>query len=136
MTGTFTSKIPDRKISSGRLAAFDVLRSVARGAYASDALLDRTNSLETRDAGLASQIVFGCLRYQAQLDYLLLTYSGRAPAELDESVLIALRVGIFQVRYLDRIPPHAAVHESVELVKRHKRVAAGFAIRPAAPRRP
>ncbi len=104
-----------------------MLRAVARGGYASDALLERSSSLESRDAGLASQIVFGCLRYQAQLDYLIRHYSGRRATDLDEPVLIALRAAIFQIRYLDRIPSHAAVHESVELVKREKRAAAGFA---------
>jgi 16S rRNA (cytosine967-C5)-methyltransferase len=54
-------------------------------------------------------------------------FSGRKQPKLDDVVRIALRMGIFQLRYLDRIPPHAAVTESVELVKQaHKRSAAGF----------
>ncbi len=116
-----------RKISPARWAAFEVLTTVARGKYASDTLLDCSRSLESRDAGLASQIVFGCLRYQAQLDYLISLYSGRKTTKLDGPVIIALRAAIFQVRYLDRIPPHAAIHESVEFVKHHKPAAAGFA---------
>jgi 16S rRNA (cytosine967-C5)-methyltransferase len=75
---------------------------------------------------LAGQIVFGCLRYQNQLDYLIETYSGRKTKTLDSSVLLALRTAIFQLRYLDRIPAYAAVDDSVELVKRHKRSAAGL----------
>jgi len=72
-------------------------------------------------------LVFGCLRYQAQLDYLIAHFSGRPQPKLDEEVRIALRLGIFQLRYLERVPPHAAVTESVELVKKaHKRSAAGF----------
>jgi 16S rRNA (cytosine967-C5)-methyltransferase len=116
-----------RNISPARLAAFEVLTAVAGGKYASDTLLERTRSLSTRDAGLASQIVFGCLRHQAQLDYLIFLYSGRKVSTLDESVVVALRVAVFQLRYLDRIPSHAAVHESVEFVKKRKRAAAGFA---------
>jgi 16S rRNA (cytosine967-C5)-methyltransferase len=116
-----------RNISPARWAAFEVLSAVAAGKYASDTLLERTRSLNTRDAGLASQIVFGCLRYQAQLDHLIFLYSGRESAALDLSVVIALRAAIFQLRYLDRIPSHAAVHESVEFVKNQKRAAAGFA---------
>lgn len=122
MTVVFT-----RKISHARRAAFEILTEVARGKYASDTLLDRSRLLESRDAGLASQIVFGCLRYQARLDYLISLYSGRKTTELDGPVLIALRAAIFQLRYLDRIPPHAAIHESVEFVKHHQRAAAGFA---------
>ena len=122
MTAIFTSKI-----SPGRLAAFEVLTAVARGKYASDTLLERARPLDARDAGLASQIVFGCLRYQAQLDHLIFLCSGRNTADVDGAVLVALRAAIFQMRYLDRIPPHAAVHESVEFVKQRKRAAAGFA---------
>ena len=121
MTGVLMSKI-----SPARLAAFEVLRDAGEGAYASDALRDRSRKLDARDAGLASQIVFGCLRYQKQLDYLIFLYSGRALRDLDAVVAIALRAAIFQLRYLERIPAHAAVHESVELVKEQKRAAAGF----------
>lgn len=102
-------------IFPARQIAFDILRKVSQGGYASDLLLERTRQLDSRDAGLASEIVFGCLRYQAQLDYLIARRVPRAP-ELE--VRIALRMGIYQLRYLDRIPPHAAVGESVELVKR------------------
>jgi 16S rRNA (cytosine967-C5)-methyltransferase len=114
------------KISPARATAFEVLRGVAEGAYASDLLRGRSRSLEARDAALASQIVFGCLRYQAQLDYLIALYSGRRIEALDLCVQLALRAAIFQIRYLERIPAHAAVHESVEYVKRSKRGAAGF----------
>jgi 16S rRNA (cytosine967-C5)-methyltransferase len=111
-------------ISPARQIAFDILRKVQQGGYASDLLLDRTAHLNSRDAGLASELVFGCLRYQAQLDYLI---SRRASRALDVEVRIALRMGIYQLRYLDRIPPHAAVGEGVELVKRaHKASAAGL----------
>ena len=101
-------------ISPARQIAFNILRKVHQGGYASDLLLQRTAQLDSRDAGLASEIVFGCLRYQAQLDYLIARRVPRAP---EPEVQIALRMGIYQLRYLDRIPPHAAVGESVELVK-------------------
>ncbi len=114
------------KISPARVAAFEVLTAVAEGAYASDALRDRTRILDTRDAGLAGQIVFGCLRYQAQLDHLISCYSGRKADHLETPVLICLRAAIFQLRYLDRIPAHAAVDDAVELVKRHRRAATGL----------
>jgi 16S rRNA (cytosine967-C5)-methyltransferase len=102
------------------------LEAVVSGGYASDAARLATAALSTRDAGLARQIIFGCLRYQAQLDYLIARYSGRAPERLDSLVAIALRAGIFQMRYLERIPAHAAVHDSVEFVKQRKRAAAGL----------
>jgi 16S rRNA (cytosine967-C5)-methyltransferase len=112
--------------SESRIVAFDVLRRVESGGYASDLLLERSAPLESRDAGLAAEIVFGVLRYRAQLDWLVRHYARRA-RKLDEEVRIALRMGIYQLRYLERIPPHAAVAESVELVKRaHKHSAAGL----------
>src|SRR5580704_2578050 len=109
-----------------RILAFDILRRVETGAWASDLLLAHSVNLDSRDAGLASEIVFGVLRYRAQLDFLIEHYSARRQ-KLDIEVRIALRMGIYQLRYLERIPPHAAVGDSVDLVKRaHLRSAAGF----------
>jgi 16S rRNA (cytosine967-C5)-methyltransferase len=105
-------------VSPARVAAFDILRKVAAGGYASDLLLSQTAALDSRDAGLASEIVFGVLRYRAQLDYLI------GPRKLDVEVRIALRMGIYQLRYLERIPRHAAVTESVDLVKRARKTSA------------
>lgn len=114
-------------ISPPRAVAFDILLLVEDGGYASDLLASRTAGLDARDAGLASEIVLGSLRYQAQLDFLIEHFSGRPPARLDAEVRIALRLAIYQVRYLSRVPAHAAVGESVELVKRaRKRSAAPF----------
>jgi 16S rRNA (cytosine967-C5)-methyltransferase len=114
-------------ISAARDAAFRVLKRVGGGGYASDLLRLECARLHARDAGLAETIVFGCLRFQSQLDYLIGHFSGRPKAHLDSEVRIALRMGIYQIRYLDRIPTHAAVMESVELVKNaHKRSAAGL----------
>jgi 16S rRNA (cytosine967-C5)-methyltransferase len=105
-------------VSRARQVAFDVLRKVHAGGYASDLLLKYSDKLDSRDAGLASEIVFGCLRYQAQLDHVIdLLTTG----SLDPEVRIALRMGVYQLRYLERVPPHAAVSESVELVKRAKK---------------
>src|SRR5580700_8092944 len=113
-------------VSPARGLAFEILTAVEHGGYASDLLAARAVPLDTRDAGLASEIVFGVLRYRAQLDYLIGHYSGRH-RKLDAEVRIALRMAIYQLRYLERIPPHAAVAESVELVKRaRKRSAMGF----------
>lgn len=115
-------------VSPARLLAFDTLRKVGRGGYASDLLAAGATPLDPRDAGLASEIVFGVLRYQAQLDFLIQHYSGRGAGKLDFEVLLALRMSVYQLRYLDRIPAHAAVGQSVELVKSQGfRSAAGFA---------
>jgi 16S rRNA (cytosine967-C5)-methyltransferase len=100
---------------------------VEEGGFASDLLRGLSTELSTRDAGLASEIVFGCLRFQAQLDFLIEHFSGRPVVGLDAEVRIALRMGVYQLRYLDRVPAHAAASESVDLVKTAgKRSAAGF----------
>ena len=112
-------------MSPAREIAFRVLQRVHGGGYATDLLRRETG--DARDLALAESIVLGCLRHQSQLDYLIEYFSGRKQPKLDDVVRIALRMGIFQLRYLDRIPAHAAVAESVELVKQaHKRSAAGF----------
>ncbi len=114
-------------MSPARDIAFKVLKRVHAGGFASDILRHESAGLSSRDAALAESIVFGCLRYQSQLDFLIGHFSGKPNAKLDPEVRIALRMGVYQLRYLERVPAHAAVAESVELVKRaHKRSAAGL----------
>ena len=115
-------------ISRARVAAYNVLLGVERGAFSSDLLARETFSLESRDAGLAEEIALGVLRWRASIDWIIRTLSGRPIVKLDREVLAALRMGVYQLRWLDRIPPHAAINESVELIKRaRKRSATGFA---------
>jgi 16S rRNA (cytosine967-C5)-methyltransferase len=114
-------------MSPARDVAFRVLIRVEGGGYASDLLRSESPGLSERDAGLAESIVLGSLRFQSQLDFLIGHFSGRSHGKLDPEVRVALRMGIYQLRYLDRIPAHAAVAESVELVRRaRKRSATGF----------
>jgi 16S rRNA (cytosine967-C5)-methyltransferase len=112
---------------SARAVAFRILLEVERGGYASDLLYAGTRDLDSRDAGLAEELVFGVLRFQSQLDFLMRHFSGRGAEKLDSEVRMALRMGIYQLRYLERIPAHAAVSESVQLVRRARKAsAAGF----------
>jgi len=89
--------------------------------HAADALRHAAAPLESREAGLAEELVFGVLRYQAQLDYVMGLYARGA---LEPAVRVTLRLGVYQLRYLDRIPPHAAVGETVNLVKRAGKMSA------------
>jgi 16S rRNA (cytosine967-C5)-methyltransferase len=115
-------------VSPSRQTAYNILAAVERGAFSSDVLARETAPLSSRDAGLAEEIALGVLRYRAAIDFLVETLSGRPTRKLDPEVLTALRVAIYQLRWLDRIPAHAAINESVELIKRaRKRSAAGFA---------
>jgi 16S rRNA (cytosine967-C5)-methyltransferase len=102
-------------LSPARKLAFQILRLVEKGAHSSDLLHTRGAALEARDAALATELVQGCIRRRAQLDWLIQCYSGREKFDLE--VRIALWLGIYQLRYLDRVPAHAAVGESVQLVR-------------------
>ena len=113
-------------ISPARKIAFEVLRRVeAEGAYASDLLhTDLSGAVKLEDAALATEIVMGVLRWQRLLDFLLERELKKPVARLDLAVLLALRVGMYQLRFLDRIPARAVVNESVELVKRARKASA------------
>ena len=103
-------------VSPARLAAFNILRRVAEGAYASVLLASRADELGPLDRSLCQELVMGVLRRQLWLDRLIEHYANRKVAGLDESVRIALRLGLFQMRFLSRVPDSAAVNESVNLV--------------------
>src|SRR5205823_6645224 len=112
--------------SPARVAAFEVLLQVeTQRAYASELLhSSRLDQLSARDRALTTQLVMGVLRWQSRLDATLLTSGAKKAqfAKFDPEVVIALRLGVLQLRFLERIPESAAVNESVELVKRaHKR---------------
>jgi 16S rRNA (cytosine967-C5)-methyltransferase len=107
------------KISPARKAAFEILLSVEDGRAHSDDLL-RGKSISrpsVPDRNLAITLVLGVLRWQIALDDRIRPLLKRPNAKLDSEVLIALRLAAFQLLYLDRIPAHAAIHESVELAR-------------------
>jgi 16S rRNA (cytosine967-C5)-methyltransferase len=103
-----------------------VLRRVeAEGAYASDVLHAELGSHVTpENAALATEITFGVLRWRRLLDFLLDRQLKKPVAKLDLAVALALRMGLYQLRFLERVPARAAVNESVELVKRARKSSA------------
>ena len=103
-------------ISAARLAAFEILRRVEDGAYASVLLTAGAESLEPLDRALAHELVLGVLRRQLWLDRLIEFYANRKIGGMDAGVRIALRLALYQLRFLSRIPASAAVNESVNLV--------------------
>jgi 16S rRNA (cytosine967-C5)-methyltransferase len=117
-------------VSPARTAAFDILLRVEQqSAYASELLhSSRYAELSTADHALATELAMGVLRWRSLLDSQIASVSSQPVAKLDVEVLIALRLGVYQLGWLDRVPARAAIHESVELVKRaHKRSAVPFA---------
>lgn len=113
-------------VSVARKIAFDVLLRVeSESAYASELLhASLTPDVKPSDAALATEITMGVLRWRRLLDFLLDRQLKKSIARLDLAVAIALRIGLYQLRYLEKVPARAAVNESVELVKRARKTSA------------
>ncbi len=90
------------------------------GAWADRALHGeaRRLGLDARERALAMRLAYGAVQRRATLDHLIETLAGRPIGQLEPLVLASLRLGLYQLAYADRVPAHAAVGESVELVKR------------------
>lgn len=107
-------------ISPARTAAFDILLRVEKeDSYASELLHSAAYARMTpADHSLATELVMAVLRWRSLLDEQIATASTQPLAKLDVEVLVALRLAVYQFGWLDRIPRRAALHESVQLVKR------------------
>ncbi len=105
---------------AAREAAYDTLKAVrTTDAYANLVLpgLLRERGLDTRDAALATELAYGTLRAQGQLDAVLQACVDRRLAKVDAPVLDVLRLGAYQLLRM-RTPPHAAVSATVDLARR------------------
>lgn len=103
-------------VSPSRLTAFEILRGVENGAYSSILLAAREPELKPADRGLCHELVLGVLRWQLHLDRIIEHYANRRVDKIDPEVRTILRMALYQLRFLSRIPPSAAVNESVKLV--------------------
>lgn len=106
-----------RAVSRARGAAFEVLRRVEdEGAFAAPLLAGLPDELSAEDRSLCYELTLGVLRRQLWLDRALEHFAGRKSEKLDAPVRRALRLGLYQLRFLTRVPARAAVNESVNLV--------------------
>lgn len=107
-------------IAPARLAAYDVLRAVSSGRADLPAALARarTQLPDERDRALAGEIATGTLRWQGTFDFLISTYARRAITALDAEVVEILRLTLFQLLHLDRVPASAAVNDAVQMTKK------------------
>jgi len=104
-------------VSPARRAAFEVVRRVFEDdAYADRALRSATEGLDTRERAFARQLAYGTVQRVRTLDHVIETLGRRPIRKLDAPVRASLRLGAYQLGYLD-VPPHAAANESVELVR-------------------
>jgi 16S rRNA (cytosine967-C5)-methyltransferase len=116
-------------IAPARTAAFRALREVTAQGAQPAAVLAREKQLLTdeRDRALATEITIGTLRWQRALDALIEQAAGRPLPSIDRDVLVILRLSLYQLRHLDRVPAAAVVDDAVALA-RHARAgrATGF----------
>ncbi len=108
------------KISPARTTCYQILCDIeSRRVYSDDALnSDKMLGLEIRDRHLTTEIVYGTLRWQALLDYVLSGASTRPWPKVQTGAKILLRMSLYQMWKMDRIPEYALVNDAVELAKR------------------
>jgi 16S rRNA (cytosine967-C5)-methyltransferase len=106
-------------IAPGRRAAFEVLLSVETGRTDLPHALAKTRARlpDERDRALAAEIAAGTLRWQAAFDHVIEEFSSRPVSKLDREILTILRLTVFQLLHLDRVPASAAVNDAVSLAR-------------------
>ena len=111
------------KISPARLAAFEILSKIeTEKAFSSELLPHYENTLATNDRALCHHLTLGVLRKQLFIDWMIDQFvDGK---KIDTAVRIALRLGIYQLSFLDKVPNYSAVNESVNLVQHAKKTSA------------
>lgn len=113
-----------------RLLAYrSLVKSEKDGSYSNlvlSSVLDQAKDLTAEDRALFSKLYLGVVEKKITLDYLLSKISSIPLNKLSSEVLTLLELGLFQILYMDRIPGHAAVYETVEIAKKHCRNASGF----------
>lgn len=109
------------RTSDPRYRAVHILVELEHGRRTLDLLLEDMEASgdlrDRRDRDLLNAILFGVLRWRGRLDYIIARFSKTPLSKIDLPILNILRVGIFQLAFLTRIPPSAAVHTSVEMAK-------------------
>jgi len=107
--------------SDVRQIALSVLQTLDQGRHTLDDIMDHTlveqAALDRRDRALLNALVFGAVRWRSRLDWIIAYFSKTRLAKIDPPVLNILRLGLFQIVFMDRIPPSAAVNTSAELAK-------------------
>jgi 16S rRNA (cytosine967-C5)-methyltransferase len=116
------------KISPARIAAFEILQKVETDKSFSSVLLPiYEEKLSQKDRALCHVLTLGVLRKCIYLDRIIEKFTGKKVEKLDSAILIILRVGLYQLLFLDKIPAHAAINEAVNMVQKVKKTSArGF----------
>jgi len=115
-------------IASARRICFQLLCRIEFQSAFSDAILysPTVTRLDQRDRNLVTEIFYGTLRWQGWLDHVLAPLCSRPWEEVDDKVKILLRMSLYQMAKMDRVPPHAVIHNAVELAKREQKGSGNF----------
>lgn len=111
-----------------KLAGEVLTRITKEGVFSSTALDEALSSvsLTEQDKGFVTELVYGTLSRLWSIDQIIGTYSKVKISKMEDTVLSALRMAIYQIRYLERVPPFAAVDEAVTIVRKKSPRGAGF----------
>ncbi len=110
------------KISPARIAAFEILNKIEKESAFSSVLLPiYEENLTPKDRALCHELTLGILRKQIFLDKLIEKFTEKNIEKFDLEVILALRLGLYQLLFLDKIPAFSAINESVNLVHRAKK---------------
>lgn len=112
-----------------RKLAGDLLTKITKEGNYSGAVLDTALSgsqLSMQDKGFVTELVYGSLARLYSIDRIIMNYSKVKPKKMEDQVLAQLRLAIYQIKYLDRVPSFAAVSEAVTIVRKKSPKAAGF----------
>jgi 16S rRNA (cytosine967-C5)-methyltransferase len=110
-----------------RVCAYAVVRRVfEHGAYADRALQGQSRGLDARDRALAMRLAYGTVQRRATLDHLIERLAERPPGRLEPAVLAALRLGLYELLYMQGAPERAVVADVVELSKGGSRAGHGL----------
>ncbi len=105
-------------MSNLRLKILKALLRVEAGSYSNLLLDSELKKIEDqRDKGLFTEIFYGVIRNKLYLDYIIDSFSKTPLNKMDKEVLTGLRIGVYQLFFLDKVPARAAIYESVEAVK-------------------
>lgn len=111
---------------STRFTVLELLNKMNNGAY-SNLVLDsmlKTTAFSERDKSFISRLFYGILERKITLEYIISLYSNKPLNKLDDIVVNILKIGLYQLKYMDSVPDNAAVNETVNLTKQAKKTSA------------
>ncbi len=111
--------MPRSPIAKPRGRAVDILHAAETGVFTDGLLARARNEFDSRDSAFITELVYGVLRNREHLDWAIDQFSKKSVAKTDAWTRTILRLGAYQILFLDRVPASAAVNTAVELAKFH-----------------